>query len=102
MRIVHVTPYFAPAFVYGVPPRSVLGLCRALQRAGADVRVVTTDANGATDLPASVTEQGHFEDVRVTYLQRSFPRRDFRSAALDGALDAVAAGCDVVQALRAE
>ena len=46
MRVVHVTPYFAPAFRYGGPPRSVLGLCRALGRAGADVRVVTTSANG--------------------------------------------------------
>jgi glycosyltransferase involved in cell wall biosynthesis len=96
MRIIHVTPYFAPAFVYGGPPRSVLSLCRALQRAGADVRVVTTSANGATDLPAAVTERGSFEDVPVTYLPRSFPRRDFRSAALDAALDTVADGCDLV------
>ena len=56
----------------------------------------TTTANGATDLPASVTERGSFEDVPVTYLPRSFPKRDFRSAALDAALDAVADGCDVV------
>ena len=34
MRVLHVTPYFAPAFRYGGPPRSVLGLCRALLRAG--------------------------------------------------------------------
>ena len=32
MRTLHVTPYFAPAFRYGGPPRSVLGLCRALGR----------------------------------------------------------------------
>ena len=47
MRVLHVTPYFAPAFVYGGPPRSVLGLCRALRRAGAQVDVVTTTANGS-------------------------------------------------------
>jgi glycosyltransferase involved in cell wall biosynthesis len=96
MRIVHVTPYFAPAFVYGGPPRSVLGLSRALQRAGADVRVVTTSADGAGDLPVDVTRSGTFEGVPVTYLPRSFPKRNFRSAALGGALDAVARGCDVV------
>ena len=95
MRIVHVTPYFAPAFVYGGPPRSVLGLCRALQHAGADVSVITTTANGATDLPADVIERGVFENVPVTYLPRSFPKRDFRSAALDRTLDA-AGRCDVV------
>jgi glycosyltransferase involved in cell wall biosynthesis len=96
MRIVHVTPYFAPAFVYGGPPRSILGLCRALRRTGADIAVVTTSANGAADLPAAVTERSTFEDVPVTYLPRSFPKRDFRSAALGGALDTVAAGCDLV------
>ena len=96
MRIVHVTPYFAPAYVYGGPPRTVLGLARALLRAGADVHVVTTSANGVGDLPDEVTQSGHFEDVPVTYLRRSFPVRDFRSAALPGVLDAVALGCDVV------
>lgn len=96
MRIVHVTPYFAPAFVYGGPPRSVLGLSRALQRAGADVHVVTTSANGDGDLPDEVTRRGTFEGVPVTYLSRSFPKRDFRSAALGGVLDAVARDCDVV------
>ena len=96
LQIVHVTPYFAPAFVYGGPPRSVLGLCRALQRAGAGVRVVTTSANGATDLPPAVTEPGLYDDVPVTYLPRSFPKRDFRAAALPGTLDAVADGVDVV------
>ena len=96
MRIVHVTPYFAPAFVYGGPPRSILGLCRALRRAGADVAVVTTTANGSADLPATVTERPTFEEVPVTYLPRSFPKRDFRSAALGRALDTVADGCDLV------
>jgi glycosyltransferase involved in cell wall biosynthesis len=96
MRVVHVTPYFAPAFVYGGPPRSVLGLCRALQHAGAHVRVVTTSANGAADLPAEITGRGSFDGVPVTYLPRSFPRREFRSASLDAALDTVAEGCDLI------
>jgi glycosyltransferase involved in cell wall biosynthesis len=96
MRIVQVTPYFAPAFVYGGPPRSVLGLSRALLAAGADVHVVTTSANGDSNLPEAVTRAGAFDGVPVAYLPRSFPARDFRSAALDGALDQVARGCDVV------
>src|SRR2546428_12777202 len=93
MRIVHVTPYFAPAFVYGGPPRSILGLCRALRRAGADVAVVTTTANGSADLPATGTERPTFEGVPVTYLPRSFPKRPFRSGAPRRALDTVAGRC---------
>ena len=96
MRILHVTPYFAPAFVYGGPPRSVLGLCRALQSAGADVDVVTTTANGAEELPPSVTGQATFDNVRVTYVPRSFPKRYFRSAALTPLLDARESSYDLV------
>ncbi len=96
MRILHITPYFAPAFVYGGPPRSVLGLCRALQRAGVEVDVVTTTANGADELPPSVTGQATFDTVPVTYVPRSFPKRYFRSAALTRVLDARHRGCDLV------
>lgn len=46
MKVLHVTPAFWPAFVYGGPIRSVHGLCRHLARLGAEVRVLTTDANG--------------------------------------------------------
>ena len=53
MRVLHITPYFAPAFAYGGPPRSIHGLCRALVRAGIDVEVFTTNANGAAQLPAA-------------------------------------------------
>ncbi|MGB7217979.1 MAG: glycosyltransferase [Vicinamibacterales bacterium] len=96
MQIVHVTPYFAPAFVYGGPPRSILGLCRALRRAGATVEVVTSTANGDGELPADVSAQKTFDDVPVTYVPRSFPKRYFRAAALAETLDRQAAGCDLV------
>lgn len=44
MNILHVSPYFAPAWAYGGPPRSILGLCRELARRGHSVAVATTDA----------------------------------------------------------
>jgi glycosyltransferase involved in cell wall biosynthesis len=87
-RILHVTPYFAPAFGYGGPPRSVLGLCRALQRAGCQVAVVTTSANGRAELPAEVTARGAFDGVPVVYLPRTFPKRHFRASSLRTWLDA--------------
>src|SRR5919202_3214264 len=87
MRVLHVTPYFAPAFVYGGPPRSILGLCRALRRAGADVEVVTTTANGDSELPAAVAAGREFDGVPVTYLPRTFPKRHFNAASLEAILD---------------
>ena len=86
MRVLHVTAYFAPAFSYGGPPRSLLGLCRGLQRAGVDVEVFTTTANGATDLRASPSEGDHYEGVPVRYFPLSFPRRLFHSRELQVAL----------------
>jgi glycosyltransferase involved in cell wall biosynthesis len=74
MRVLHVSAYYAPAYVYGGPPRSVHALCRALPAAGVDVQVFTTDANGSRSLPDVVTAPGVFEGVPVTYFHRSWPR----------------------------
>jgi glycosyltransferase involved in cell wall biosynthesis len=82
VRVLHVTPYFAPAFVYGGPPRSVLGLCLGLQRAGAQVAVVTTTANGDTELPDDAAARSSVDGVPVVYLHRTFPRRHFRASGL--------------------
>lgn len=77
MRVVHVTPFFAPAFRYGGPPRTVLGLCQGLQAAGVEVEVITTTADGPVDLPASRADGDMFDGVPVRYLPAAFPRRFF-------------------------
>ena len=43
MNILQVTPYFAPAWAYGGPPRVVFELSRELVKLGHTVTVVTTD-----------------------------------------------------------
>jgi glycosyltransferase involved in cell wall biosynthesis len=96
MRVLHVTPYFAPAFRYGGPPRSVLGLCRALGAAGVEAEVLTTTADGPADLPASHAAGSRYEGVAVRYLQRAFPRRLFGARGLGRALDEAIARCDLV------
>jgi glycosyltransferase involved in cell wall biosynthesis len=91
MRVLHVTPYFAPAFRYGGPPRSILGLCKGLQHAGVDVEVLTTTADGAQELPVAVSRASSYDGVPVHYASRRFPRRFFGAAlseVLDAALDA--------------
>ena len=94
MRVLHVTPYFAPAFAYGGPPRSIFELCRALRHAGVDVRVVTTTANGATMLPASGAAADVYDGVPVRYCRLARPAWYF-NAAVGGALDEDLRWCDV-------
>ena len=95
MRVLHVTPYFAPAFRYGGPPRSILGLCRALGEAGVDVEVFTTTANGPEPLPAA-PEGTEYDGVRVRYFPLAWPQRYWRAAGLGAALDRALAAADLV------
>ena len=96
MRIAHATPYFAPAFVYGGPPRSVLGLCQALDRAGADIQVLTTDANGDGEIAREVVEKGEYGGIAVRYLPRAWPRVYFGARGVTAAVDRLAGAIDVV------
>ncbi len=95
MRVLHVTPYFAPAYRYGGPPRSILGLCRALGDAGVDVEVFTTTANGDAPLPPAPGGVVH-EGVRARYFPLAWPRRYWRARGLRAALKASAASADLV------
>jgi len=95
MRILHVSAYFAPAFRYGGPPRSILSLCRSLQSLGTEVEVITTNANGAEELPVPTGREESFEGVPVRYLRRRFPRRFFAASGLRAALAAALRRCDV-------
>ena len=95
LRVLHVTPYFAPAFRYGGPPRSLLGLCRALGDAGVDVEVFTTNANGDDPLPAAPDGVDH-EGVRVRYFPLAWPDLGWRAAGLSDAVARAAPGADLV------
>ena len=95
MRVLHVAPYFAPAFRYGGPPRSILGLCRSLAGAGVDVEVFTTTANGPEPLPPA-PEGTTYEGVRVRYFPIAWPKRYWRGAGLGASLGRAMAGADLV------
>ncbi|MGH9346645.1 MAG: glycosyltransferase, partial [Vicinamibacterales bacterium] len=96
MRVLHVSAYYAPAFVYGGPPRSIHALCRALRGRGVDVEVFTTDANGAEALPASITGRATFEEVPVRYFARTYPRSPIGSRPLVTALRREIGGYDAL------
>jgi len=96
VKVLHVTAYYAPAYVYGGPPRSVHGLVLALQRQGVDVDVFTTDANGSDRLPPRVTGSDRFEGVPVRYFQRDWPPQPIGSRRLARALRRAVPACDIV------
>jgi glycosyltransferase involved in cell wall biosynthesis len=70
MKILHVTPSYKPAFIYGGPTVSVSRLCEELARAGADVSVYTTTANGSEELDVTTGEITEADGVHVTYFSR--------------------------------
>ena len=96
LRVVHVCAYFAPAFVYGGPPRSIFALCRAQRDAGVDVRVVTTTANGDGELTENVVSRGDCDGVPVHYCSRAWPRSIFYSPSLAGVVTTELRHADVL------
>ena len=96
LRVLHVTPYFAPAFGYGGPPQAILGLCQGLQRIGVEVEVFTTTANRGADLSPSPPSGDRYEGVAVRYFPLRFGRRIFRAPGLRAALRADLARYDLL------
>ena len=95
MRVLHVSAHFAPAFRYGGPPRSVLGLCQALVRAGVDVDVFTTTANGDDPLPPA-PDGVDYQGVHVRYFPLAWPQRYWQAAGLADALAHATPAADLV------
>ena len=77
MHIGVVFPYYKPASIYGGPVRSVSALCEGLQQAGAQVTVLTTNANGAGSLTVPTGQPVDVDGVPVYY----YPRLGARLAA---------------------
>jgi glycosyltransferase involved in cell wall biosynthesis len=70
VRILVVAAYYKPATVYGGPVRSVSALCEGLMRAGAQVTVFTTNANGAGLLTVPTGQPVEVDGVPVYYYPR--------------------------------
>ncbi|HYP41820.1 MAG TPA: glycosyltransferase [Chloroflexia bacterium] len=96
LRILHVTPIYEPAYVYGGPARSLPMLCRSLVRAGAQVTVLTTNANGAADLDVPLGQSVDLGGVETLYYPRRSPRGVCYSPELAKACEARTAQFDLV------
>jgi glycosyltransferase involved in cell wall biosynthesis len=71
MNVLHVAPYFAPAWAFGGVPRAGTDLARAQLAAGHSVRVLTTDAlTRSSRLPSG---DAVVDDVAVTRVPNRIP-----------------------------
>ena len=95
MRFLLVTPVFVPAYCYGGPPRLTLSLAHALQSVGHEVLVLTTTANGATELDVPVGVETTVENVPVIYSPRKLLKSYFYSPDLLATLRKVGPHFDI-------
>lgn len=95
MRILHVVPTYLPATRYGGPIYAVHGLCRALAERGHDVRVFTTNVDGARVSDVPLERPVDMDGVRVRYFPSEL-RRLYVSRGLKRALQAEVKTFDVV------
>jgi len=96
MKILHVIPNYVPAYIYGGPVKSTHDLCRALCAKGVDSLVLTTDANGKSNLDVALNTVVNVDGVKVIYCRRDYPRWYYYSAGLAKAVAANISNYDLV------
>jgi len=70
LKILVVVPSYKPAFIYGGPIISVGRLCEELCSSGHQVKVLTTTANGDSELDVEPNKEYVVEGVPVEYFKR--------------------------------
>lgn len=70
IKIIHIIPAYKPAWHYGGPSQSVSALCEALAANDEDVEVLTTTANGKTELNIPTSQSIFVSGVKVRYFAR--------------------------------
>jgi len=73
LNLLHLTPYYAPAYAFGGVVRAVEGMCRALAERGHTVTVLTTDARSSRQRYAGAMDTV-MDGVRVVRVPNLFPR----------------------------
>ncbi|MES2650195.1 MAG: glycosyltransferase [Bacteroidota bacterium] len=70
IKLLQIIAAYKPAYIYGGPTMSVSKLCEALTNAKIDVEVLTTTANGKSELNVKPGESMQIDGVKVTYFKR--------------------------------
>lgn len=94
MRVLHITPYFSPA--YGGPTVAVAQMVKAVVRLGVEVDVVTTTANGDNELDIPIGDFVDIDGVRCIFFRRSILKSWMWSRGLMRWLDRNISDYDVV------
>lgn len=94
LRVLHVIPAVAPR--YGGPSAAVVGMCRALQEAGVETLIATTDADGRGRLAATLERPTTFAGVPTIFFRRQASEGFKWSAPLSRWLSRHVAGFDLV------
>lgn len=69
-NIIHVVPSYFPSEIYGGPIVSVSKLCEAQFSLCKNITVLTTTANGKTELPVAIGKAYEIRDIKVYYFKR--------------------------------
>ena len=91
MNILHIVPYFSPAWPYGGTPKVVFELCRELVRKGHNVTVYTTDVFNKNSRQSTNCIEAEVEGIKIKYFKNisnslSFNQKFFISPAISKAL----------------
>lgn len=70
MKILHLIPTYKPAYIYGGPIFSVSLLCENLAKAGHEVKMLTTTANGPDELDVPIGVPQDVDGVNTIYFRR--------------------------------
>jgi glycosyltransferase involved in cell wall biosynthesis len=96
LKILQINASYKPAHLYGGPTMSVSKLSEELAKAGCDVNVYTTTANGADELPVAPNTKQSVDGVEAIYFKRITKDHSHLSPALLKALWRNAGGYDVI------
>ncbi len=91
MNILHIVPYFYPAWSYGGTPRVVFELCRELVKKGHNVTVYTTDVFNKNIRQSTNCIEAEVEGIKIKYFKNisnslAFNQKVFISPAISKAL----------------
>lgn len=70
MKILHITPGYKPAYIYGGQIVAISSIAKTQVKPGHDVTVYTTTANGKEELDVKPATETIVDRVKLTYFNR--------------------------------
>lgn len=96
MKILFITPYYKPAYIYGGPIVVIAMLAERLVLMGHDVTIYTTNTNGVDLLDVVPNQEILVGGVKVTYFERTTGDNTYASVSLWKHLSKIVKTFDVV------